>query len=40
MFMNILTTGKVNRKNVTTSRLVVTLTRDGGEWRISAIKPV
>jgi hypothetical protein len=40
VFMNILTIGKINRKNVTTSRLVVTLTRDGGEWRISAIKPV
>jgi hypothetical protein len=40
VFMNILTIGRVDRKNVTTSRLVVTLTRDGGEWRISAIKPV
>jgi Mce-associated membrane protein len=40
VFMNILTTGKAGRQNVTTSRLVVTLTRDGEEWRISAIKPI
>jgi Mce-associated membrane protein len=40
VFMNIVTTGKVGRQNVTTSRLVVTLTRNGGEWRISAIKPI
>jgi hypothetical protein len=40
VFMNIMTTGKAGRQNVTTSRLVVTLTREGGEWRISAIKPI
>jgi len=40
VFMNILTTGKANRQNVTTSRLVVTLVRHGEEWRMSAIKPI
>jgi Mce-associated membrane protein len=38
VFMNVLATGKTGGQHVTTSRLLVTLTPSGGDWRISSLK--
>jgi hypothetical protein len=38
VFMNVLATGKTGSRNLTTSRLLVTLTPSAGEWRISKLK--
>jgi Mce-associated membrane protein len=38
VFMNVLATGKTGGQHVTTSRLLVTLTPAGGDWRISSLK--
>ena len=40
VFVNQVTTAKgTNNQRVDSSRVLVTLTRDGGEWRISKLKP-
>jgi Mce-associated membrane protein len=38
VFMNVLATGKTGSRNLTTSRLLVTLTPADGDWRISRLK--
>jgi len=38
VFLNVLATGKTGGQHVTTSRLLVTLTPAGGDWRISSLK--
>ena len=38
VFMNVLATGKTGSRNLTTSRLLVTLTPSDGVWRISKLK--
>lgn len=38
VFLNVLATGKTGGQHVSTSRLLVTLTPAGGDWRISSLK--
>jgi Mce-associated membrane protein len=40
VFLNVLATGKTGSRNLTSSRLLVTLTPSGGDWRISNVKQI